>query len=157
MKQEVMPLLLKGNRSEEGRWHEFSFQRNRNREKYNSHFGARNLTFSKRSYVDSLLTDEEQKRVSSWRIGCFSPHMPALFMKVLTAHSGLVHEGAATNCWAQNGDTHGHISETFKRRLLTNGTEQLSEKLPRVLLFSLFFFPFLSLGHVMLLLFSDLL
>ena len=74
-----------------------------------------------------------------------------------TAHSGLVHEGAATNCWAQNGDTHGHISETFKRRLLTNGTEQLSEKLPRVLLFSLFFFPFLSLGHVMLLLFSDLL
>ena len=69
-----------------------------------------------------------------------------------TAHSGLVHEGADTNCWTQNGDTHGHISETFKRRLLTNRTEQLSEKLPSIL-FSLFFIPFLSLGHVILLLF----
>jgi len=70
-----------------------------------------------------------------------------------TAHSGLVHEGADTNCWTQNGDTHGHISATFKRRLLTYRTEQLSEKLPSILLFSLFFIPFLSLGHVMLLLF----
>ena len=33
-----------------------------------------------------------------------------------TPHSGLVHDVTNTDCWAQNGSTHGRVLATFKRR-----------------------------------------
>ena len=36
------------------------------------------------------------------------------------SQSSLVHDVTKTDCWAQNGSSHGHIFATFKRRFLTN-------------------------------------
>ena len=39
-------------------------------------------------------------------------HIP--ICNTFATHSGFVHDVTDTDCWAQNGSTHGHVSATFK-------------------------------------------
>ena len=68
----------------------------------NKHFLTLNLSKSECSHVVSLLTDDEQKKVAG-----------GVFYTFATCAS-LVYELINTDCWAQNGSTHGGVLGTFK-------------------------------------------
>ena len=46
----------------------------------------------------------------------------------LATHSTLVHEVIHTDCWPQNGSTHGRVFANFKRRVLTDKTRNCVKK-----------------------------
>ena len=58
--------------------------------------------------VGLLFTNKERTRLTQDKFDAFAPH------------SHLVHEVIDTNCWAQNGSSHGYVFTTFKHQLLTN-------------------------------------
>ena len=41
----------------------------------------------------------------------------------LATHAGLVHDTIDTNCWAQNGSTHGHVFTAFEHRFWSSRKE----------------------------------
>ena len=73
--------------------------------------------------VDMLLCSlpmKSWKKVGSWRT-CYS-----------VVHAGLAHDVFDTDCWPQNGSTHGHVSVTFKLRFLTKKSEtELTASVPK--------------------------
>ena len=57
-----------------------------------------------------LVTNKKQEKVGSSRVWYFRHIIMLAF----------VHDVTDTDCWAQNGSTHGRVFTTLKRRFLTN-------------------------------------
>ena len=70
----------------------------------------------------------------------------------LATHAGLVHDIIDSNCWAQNGSTHGHVFTAFKHKFWSSHKE---DKKSSGLLLFVFFLLFLLIGPIMFLWFSS--
>ena len=80
-------------------------------------FFALNLSCSGCSYVSSLFTNEEQKKVGS------------RYILYLATHSGLVHDITDADCWAQNGSTHGNVLQLSNVDFFTDRSRNGVEKI----------------------------
>jgi len=84
--------------------------------------------------VHSVFTNEEQRKVVWGYIfdALYAPQRGTMLVQslpmksrerwfcdvfdTLAMHAGHVHDIIDTNCWAQNGSTHGHVFTAFEHR-----------------------------------------
>ena len=96
---------------------------------YKTYFFVWNLSSSVHSHVHLLLNNKELKRT---------------LFDTFTKHASLVFDVTNTDCWAQNGSAHSHVSLTYNCGLLANGM--------RNSIFFIFFILFPLVGPIMLML-----